>query len=214
MYSRSNAAEYSSKNWTELVSYYTVGRLLCRDSADMQYTTTKKIYQKLKTINLYDNLPFIFECFMTYNIPSCAKKHRKQKRKTKRKKVTRQPTSFLSSSSDRRVQKCMTPWWFSGKTAAFYTEQCTSPSLFHNHEVSWHGSNRSLNDYGFISNAIFTNHLATKKWLFVHEDRESRLASIVDGVFEVWTEPVNDSSANTDTSISTEEACENRPAAL
>ena len=47
---------------------------------------------------------------------------------------------------------CFLHMWLSHKIAAFYTEQCMSPSLF---EVSWGSSNRSLNNYGFISEAIF-----------------------------------------------------------
>ena len=46
---------------------------------------------------------------------------------------------FLSSStSDGLVQNCVTiSQWFSHKSAtAFYSEHCTSPSLFHNCEVS------------------------------------------------------------------------------
>jgi len=82
---------------------------------------------------------------------------------------------FLSSSSsDGLVQNCMTlSQWFSHKTIAFYTEQCTSPLLFHNFEVSRGGSNRSLKNYGFISYAILkklacmhANHLAMKQLLF------------------------------------------------
>ena len=75
----------------------------------------------------------------------------------------------------------------SHKTAAFYTEQCTSPSLYHHSKVSRHGSNQSLNDYGFISNAIFKTRMHAHKSLSyksnynfaeleigcVHEDRES-----------------------------------------
>jgi len=69
---------------------------------------------------------------------------------------------FLSSSSDGLVQNCVTiSQWFSYKTAAFYTEQYTSPSFFYNFEVSrlyW----------SVISATVFkivrmcTNHLATK----------------------------------------------------
>jgi len=62
---------------------------------------------------------------------------------------------------------------FMHKTAAFYTEQCTSSSLFHNFEVSRGSSNQSLNNYGFISDTILkkhvrmcTNHLAMKQLLF------------------------------------------------
>ena len=41
------------------------------------------------------------------------------------------------------------------KTAAFYTEQCTSPSLSHNFKVSRDHSNWSLKNYCFICDAIF-----------------------------------------------------------
>jgi len=44
------------------------------------------------------------------------------------------------------------------QNAAFYTEKCTSPSLSHNFEVSWDGSNQSLQNYGSISKAIFKNY--------------------------------------------------------
>ena len=59
---------------------------------------------------------------------------------------------------------------FSRKTAASHTEQCTSPSLFHNFEVSWGSSNWSLLNYGVIYTAISliivrmcTKHLAMKR---------------------------------------------------
>ena len=52
---------------------------------------------------------------------------------------------LLSSLSDGLIQHCMTfSPWFSHKTAAFYTERYTSPSLFHIFEVSRGSSNRSL----------------------------------------------------------------------
>ena len=75
-------------------------------------------------------------------------------------KVARQAKCFLSSSSslDGLVQNCMAlSWWFLHKTAAYYTEQCTNPLLFHNFEVSRGGSNQSLKSCGFISDAIFKN---------------------------------------------------------
>jgi len=37
--------------------------------------TISKFFKNGKIVSLYDNLPFIFECFMTYNMPSRAKKH-------------------------------------------------------------------------------------------------------------------------------------------
>jgi len=106
----------------------------------------------------------------TYNMPIVVReKHHKSSYQT-RKLPDGQNVS--SSSSDGLVQNCMTlSLWFSHKTAAFYTEQCTSPSLFYNFEVSQGGSNRSLNNYSIISNAIFknwcmcTNHLATNSRL-------------------------------------------------
>jgi len=45
--------------------------------------------------------------------------------------------------------------WFSHKTAAFPTEQCTSPSLFSRFEVSQGSLNCSLENYGLPCNAIF-----------------------------------------------------------
>jgi len=45
------------------------------------------------------------------------------------------------------------------KTAAFFTEQCTSPSLFSRFEVTRGNSNRSLKNYGFLYDAIFSSHV-------------------------------------------------------
>ena len=75
-----------------------------------------------------------------------------------------------ASSSDGLVQICVTlSRGFSHKTAAFFTEQCTSSSLFSMFEVTRGDSNRSLKNHGFLYDAIFslrvrmrTNHLATK----------------------------------------------------
>ena len=76
-------------------------------------------------------------------------------------KVSRWPKCFSffsssSSSSDKLLQTSkLLPFsqWFIHKTA-FYAEQCTSPWLFHNFEVSRGSLNRSLNNYCFISDAI------------------------------------------------------------
>ena len=71
---------------------------------------------------------------MMNNTPSGAKKHRES---TKPEKVTRPPNVSLSSSSDGLVQICVTlSRWFSHKTAAFFTEQCTSSSLSSRFEVT------------------------------------------------------------------------------
>ena len=130
-------------------------------------------------------LPF---CEKTIVKESCKfelarKKKRKRRRRRRRKKsilavwrlsglvLSRFSSSSSSSSfSDGLVQICVTlSRWFSHKTAAFFTEQCTSPSLFPRFEVTRGDSNRSLKNYGFLYDAIFssrvhmrTNHLATK----------------------------------------------------
>ena len=44
---------------------------------------------------------------------------------------------------------------FLHNTAAFYAEQCTNPSLFHNVQVSHSSSNQSMKNYGIICNTIF-----------------------------------------------------------
>ena len=87
-------------------------------------------------------------------------------------KVAKRPKCFFFffSFSDGLVQICMTlSWWFLHETAAVSTEQCTSPSLFSRFEVSRGGSNRSLKNYSFLCDAIFsscvrmhTSHLAMK----------------------------------------------------
>ena len=113
-----------------------------------------------KYISLYDNVPFIFKCFND-------QRHSQRREKTSRRYQTRNsqngPNVFLSSfffffllSSDRLVQICVTlSLWFSHKTAAFFTEQCTSPSLSSRFEVTRGDSNRSLKNYGFLYDAYF-----------------------------------------------------------
>ena len=67
---------------------------------------------------------------------------------------------FLSSS-DGLLQICVTlSRWFLHKTAAFFTEQCTSPSLFSRFEVTRGDLNRSLRSYGFLYDAIFLHMYA------------------------------------------------------
>ena len=104
-------------------------------------------------IGSYNNLLFIFEYFHGEQYTSGAASS----------------SSSSSSSSDRLVQICMTYDPFHTKTAAFSTEQCTSPSLFSRFEVSRGGSNCSLKNYSFFATPFFssrvrmrTNHLATK----------------------------------------------------
>jgi len=103
---------------------------------------------------------------MTNNTPSGTKKHHETIKPESRQTAQK---VFLSSS-DRLVQTYVTlSRWFSHKTAAFFTEWCTSPSLFSKFEVTRGDSNCSLKNYGFLQPPIFsshvrmrTNHLATK----------------------------------------------------
>jgi len=127
----------------------------------MQY---EKSLKSSKLVSLYDNVQFIFECFMTYNMPCSAKKHHKST-KPESHLTTKIFFLFFRQASSQLCDSLT----FMHKTAAFYTKQCTSPLLFQNIEASRGGSNRSLENYGFISNANFnkpvcmhTNHLATK----------------------------------------------------
>ena len=130
-------------------------------------------------------------------------------------KVVRWPKCFsfflFSSSSDRLVQNCVTlSQWFSHKTAAFYTKQCTIPSLFHNFEVPQSGRTcqwRTMASFAMPLSSLVrmrTNHLAMKQFLFRIVELDIRLCawrqgeslvSIVDSVFEESL--VHDSSSNT-----------------
>jgi len=95
-------------------------------------------------------------------------------------------SSFLHLLQTKLVQHWMTlSWRFLHKTAAFYAEQLqwTSPSLFKVSQGAW---NQSLNNYGFICDAIFftsnrctkhlamrSNHYVTRTMVGVHRDKES-----------------------------------------
>ena len=134
---------------------------ICRDSVDIQYKIIQKKSQNLKNgklIGLYNNVPFIFKCSHDeQHAQWCEKASRSTESESCQ--MANMFLSFFfssSSSSDGLVQNCMTlSQSFSHKTAAFYTEQCTSPLLSHNFEFSWGGSNRSLLNYCFICNTIF-----------------------------------------------------------
>ena len=109
---------------------------------------------------------------MMNNTPSGMKKHR-ESTEPEICQMFFFPSS--SSSSDGLVQNYTThSRWFSCQTAAFYTEQCTSPSPFHNFKVTWKASNWSLKNYmaSFVmpfSSLVHmqTNHLATKQLLLL-----------------------------------------------
>ena len=78
-----------------------------------------------KLVSLYDNLPFIFERFMTYNMPSSVKKHCE----VLSHKFARRPKCCCSSFSSSDGQMV-----FAQNSSILY-QAVTSPSLFHNFEV-------------------------------------------------------------------------------
>ena len=85
--------------------------------------------------------------FMTNKTPSGAEKHHESS-KPESSKVAKM--FFFLLSSDGLAQYCVNlSRWFMHETAAFYTEQCTTPSLFHNFEVSQGACSHSLKHYGF-----------------------------------------------------------------
>jgi len=93
---------------------------------------------------------------MTNNTHSGVRKHREGTKPGTRK--TGQMFFFLLSSfffffllsSDGLAQyRVNLSRWFTHETAAFCTEQCTTPSLFHSFEVSRGTRNHSLKNYSF-----------------------------------------------------------------
>jgi len=69
---------------------------------------------------------------------------------------------LLLLSSDGLAQYCINlSRWFTHETAAFYTEQCTIPSLFHNFEVSQGARSHSLKNYGFQFGTPFSLFVLT-----------------------------------------------------
>ena len=80
---------------------------------------------------------------MTNKTPSGAEKHHESSEPESSK--TAKMFFFLLLSSDGLAKYCVNlSCWFTHETAAFYTEQCTTPSLFHNFEVSQGTRSHSL----------------------------------------------------------------------
>jgi len=89
---------------------------------------------------------------MTNKTPNGARKHRESTQPNSSKTAKLFFFFFLSFflSSDGLAQHCVNlSRWFTHETAAFSTEQCTTPSLFHNFEVSQGARSHSLKHYGF-----------------------------------------------------------------
>jgi len=85
---------------------------------------------------------------MTNKTPSGAEKHHESTEPESSKTV--KMLFFLLSSSDGLAQCCVNfSQWFTHETAAFCTEQCTTPLLLHNIEVSQGAHSHLLKNYGF-----------------------------------------------------------------
>jgi len=108
--------------------------------------------------------------------------------KVSNQKVTRRPKCFSFFFFRQASSKLCDPFTMVfAQTAAFYTEQFTSPSLFHNFEVSRDGSNQSLKNYRFISDAIFkslSNETIIFQDCWITNTVVCSKTFIVDSVFE------------------------------
>jgi len=101
---------------------------------------------------------------MTNKTPSGAEKHHEstEPESTKMIKLFFFLLLLLLLSSDGLAQYCINlSRWFTHETAAFYTEQCTTPSLFHNFEVSQGARSHSLKNYGFQFRTPFSLFVLT-----------------------------------------------------
>jgi len=61
------------KNWTDTSLKRLIIELVdstCKDSAYTQHMIIQKNLKNGKLVSLYDNIPYYFKCFMTYNTPS------------------------------------------------------------------------------------------------------------------------------------------------
>ena len=136
---------------------------------------TRNIWQYIKIspnlkngelISLYDSILFIFECF---HGQQDSRWHEKASRKypTKQQQIG-QIVILLFLSSDGLAQYCVNlSRWFTHETAAFSTEQCTTPSLFHNSEVSQGTRSHSLKHCGFQFGTPFSLFVLTHAHLKV-----------------------------------------------
>ena len=126
-----------------------------------------KISPNLKNgelISLYDNILLSSSVFMTNKTPTGARKHRESTQPNSSKTAKLFFFLLLSFflSSDGLAQYCVNlSRWFTHETAAFSTEQCTTPSLFHNFEASLGACSHSLKHYGFQFGTPFSLFVLT-----------------------------------------------------
>ena len=130
---------------TSLLSYNRNPDIIESVDSNVGIARTRNIWQYIKIspnlkngelISLYDNILFIFECFHD-------QQDSQWRKKASRKYSTKQQQKlfffffFFFLSSDGLAQYCVNlSRWFTHETAAFSTEQCTTPPLFHNFEAS------------------------------------------------------------------------------
>jgi len=107
----------------------------------------QKISQNLKLISLYDNVPFIFKSSRATTCLVAQKSIELESHQT-----VKIFSFLLVLQMGLKVDSFL---WFLHKIAAFYAEQYTNPPLLHNFQVSQGSSNQTLNNYGFICDAIF-----------------------------------------------------------
>ena len=115
----------------------------------------------VRCINAYQFTVFeIWRDFLTNKTPSGAEKHHESTQPNSSK--TAKLFFFFLLSSDGLAQYCVNlSRWFTHETAAFSTEQCTTPSLFHNFEVSQGARSHSLKHYGFQFGTPFSLFVLT-----------------------------------------------------
>jgi len=93
--------------------------------------------------------------FMVNNTPSGPKKHHKSIEPESHQMSKMFSFFFFFRRTSSNLHDSFT--MVLHKTAAFSTEQCTSPSHFSMFEVSRGGSNCSLKNYGFLCDVIFSS---------------------------------------------------------
>ena len=129
------------------------------------YVSVREVQENIHPVTLtyYYNIPSERPSQLVFSWwPTCPLV-KKSIAKVLNQKIARLPKCFTSSfSSDGLVQNCMTlSQWFSHKTAALFTEQCTSSLLFHNFEVLktvWTGHWRTMASLAMrFSKLLFKN---------------------------------------------------------
>ena len=111
------------------------GHTIYDNTKSSQISNMVKLYGKV--VCLYENVYPSLSVFMTKNMPSGTKKHHEHTEPG----ISTLPSAFLFFSLVIFFRRAS-----SKLHTTFYTEQCTSPLLFHNFEVS-RGS--SMKNYGF-----------------------------------------------------------------